>query len=564
MFSRFKDFFKHPTFDDPDKTRRAQNLHTILNSLLVVILLWAWYPIFVQGGVQIAVALTVFGVVSGMYVLLKRGFIKLVGNILSLLLWGLITIFMGMFGGVRNSGFATLAVIVVLASLTVGAKAGLFYSVMSILAGGFLVIAENRGWLPPYAYEPNTTILASYSMMILAVGLLLALAIGNINKALNTSLSSEQETRKTLSLLEQNRIELEQRSASLEQKNVTLQLVAEIAQLSAQFQNQQDLLEQTARFLSARLNVDHIGIYLVDDISENAVLCATNSEEGKTLLENGYKLKFKMGNLGYLAPEGEMLKYQVGERAFFVSCPASLSESKTNISYPIATRERLIGLINFQTISPEPWQIEAQAFQIVANQIALSLENLRLVEQLQNRLQEIEYLAGEATQKAWKRWSSGNMLGFQYDRLQVLPKSEMLPPEIRAALLNQKSASYVTSETHPKARLVAPIILRNNVIGLLGHEDNDPSRIWQATERTLLETIASRVSLALENSRLVAEAQEQARRERIAGHITSRMRETLDVDTILQTAVAEMRQFFELQEAEIRLQTPLENKDSRS
>jgi GAF domain-containing protein len=529
-------------------------LNTILSSLLIAVLLWAWYPIFFQRGVQIAVALTVIGIVAGMYYLLKRGYVQMVGSLLTFLLWALVVGFMGVFGGVRNSGFSTVAVVVVIASLILGAKAGLVYTVMSIIAGGFLVLAENRGWLPPYAYEPNTTILISYSMLFLAAGLLLSLAIGNINKSLQASLLSEQKTKETNSLLEQNRLELEQRSSSLEQRNTTLQLVAEVAHLSAKIQNQQDLLEQTIRLLSTKLNVDHIGIFLVDDLIENVVLYTTNSEEGKSLLANGYKLKITTSHLSYLISESETLKYQVGDQVFFISRPASLSESKTNISFPISTGERLIGLINFQTISPEPWRIENETFQIVANQIALSLENIRLVEQLQKRLQEIGQLVGETTQTAWKHWTSGNALGFQYDQLNILSNSEAFPEDIHAMLLAQKSASYITTEGKPRARLVAPIILRNNVIGVIGYEDSNPLHNWHMNEKTMLETIATRVSLALENSRLVAEAQEHAERERIAGNITSKMRETLDIDTILRTAVTEMRQSFDLQEAEIRLQ----------
>jgi GAF domain-containing protein len=562
MLSRFKNFFKHPVFDDPDKTRRAQNLNTILNSLLIALFLWAWYPIFIQGGVQIVVAFTAIGIVVAMYILLRHGFVQLVGGLLTFLLWALVTGFMGAFGGVRNSGFATLAIIVVIASLTIGIRAGLIYAVLSILAGGAFVIAENRGWLPPYANEPNTTILVSYSLIIIAVGLLLALAIGNINKSLQISLSSEKKTKETIALLEQNRVELEQRSASLEQRNAILQLVAEISELSSQTQDQRTLLENTIKLLSAKLNVDHVGVFLVDDLHENAILSATNSEEGKSLLADGYKLRLRTSLANYFLLEGETLKYQIGSHTFLVSGPAPLSESKTNLTFPLATGERLVGLINFQTISPEPGKIEAETFQIVANQIALSLENIRLVEQLQSRLQEIGHLAGETTQTAWKRWTNRNAFGFQYDQMHILSKSEAFPEEVQAVLLAQKSTSYVTTEAKPRARLVAPIILRNNVIGVLGYEHNDPNHNWLKNEKTMLETISSRVSLALENSRLVAEAQERAERERIIGNITAKMRETLDMDTILRTAVNEMQLSFELQQAEIRLQSsPTESKE---
>ena len=64
---------------------------------------------------------------------------------------------------------------------------------------------------------------------------------------------------------------------------------------------------------------------------------------------------------------------------------------------------------------------------------------------------------------------------------------------------------------------------------------------------------------ALENTRLVEEAQQRAERERVVGQITTRMRETLDIETILKAAVKEMRQSLELRK-EVRLQLSGENK----
>ncbi len=554
MISRFKKFFGPPVFDDPDKTRRAQNLNTILNALLVITLLWAWYPIFVQGGSQIHLALGVIGILAGMYALLKSGRVQLVGNFLALTLWALVVGLMWTFGGVRNSGFSALAIIVVIASLTIGAKAGIYYGVMSALAGALLVMAENRGWLPPYAYEPNTTILTSYAMVFIAVGLLLSLAIGNINRALKASINSAQKAQDNLNLLEQKRLELETQTVSLEQKNLALQMAAEVAHISAQIKNQDDLLEEIVHLLSTRLKIDHIGIFLADEQFEHAHLLATNSEEGREMLASGYKLEISTSAFGFALPESDVIACQAGEQSYFISQPVSLAESKTNRSYPIVTSSQLLGLINVQTLSPEPLQIDPDTFRGIVAQIALSLENMRLIDQLQKQVREIKSLAKEATQTAWKEWERRQVLGYSYNQLQLLPYRETFPRPVHDLLMSGKAASYRIPDPKPRSRLVAPIILRDNVIGVIGYEDENPEHVWHASEITLLETIAGRVSLALENSRLVADAQQRAEQERVLGQITTKVRETFDIETILQTAVAEIQKSYELEEAEIRLQ----------
>jgi hypothetical protein len=61
------------------------------------------------------------------------------------------------------------------------------------------------------------------------------------------------------------------------------------------------------------------------------------------------------------------------------------------------------------------------------------------------------------------------------------------------------------------------------------------------------------LGVALDTARLYEETQERAERERMVGEITSHMRETLDLETVLQTAAREMRRALDLAEVEMRL-----------
>ncbi len=66
--------------------------------------------------------------------------------------------------------------------------------------------------------------------------------------------------------------------------------------------------------------------------------------------------------------------------------------------------------------------------------------------------------------------------------------------------------------------------------------------------------VSSRLTRALESARLYQDAQRRAARERLVSDVTTRMRETLDVDTVLQTAVREMRQVLGLHDVTVRLE----------
>jgi len=555
MLSRFKKFLEPPTFDDdPEKTRQAKNLSTILKSLVIVVLLWAWYPIFIQGGIQIAVALTVIGLVAAMYALLQRGHVKLVSNFLALALWVMMMVTMGVFGGVKNSGFSIVAIIIIVASLTINARAGLFYAIVSVLGGILLVIAENRGLLPPYAEEPNTTVLTTYSMLFIAVGLLLMLAIQNVNQAIQEAEQESKKTKEALKMLEKNSAKLQTRTTLLERQNISLQLFAEVARLSAQIKDQEDLLNEAIQLICTRLKIDHAAIFLADEANRYLHLVATNSPEGKALKEQGYKLPIFSNTFGLVTFDSEQIVLQIGKQFYMTSVPLPVKSVNLNISYPIESTSQLIGLLNLQSISPEPPPIDSDTFRVILTQIALSLENLRLVKRLQTQIQAMRQLVGETTTSAWQALEKQKSLGYAYNQVQVMPIQETFPADVYESLKNGECVAYKIDAPRPRARLVAPIILRENIIGVLGYEDENLDHPWHESEIALLQAIAGRVSLALENSRLVAEARQRAEQEQALSKIASRIRETLDLETIIQTAVAEIQRSYNLEEAEIRLQ----------
>jgi methyl-accepting chemotaxis protein PixJ len=102
-------------------------------------------------------------------------------------------------------------------------------------------------------------------------------------------------------------------------------------------------------------------------------------------------------------------------------------------------------------------------------------------------------------------------------------------------------------------QLAAPIRLRGQNIGSILLRQDQDEEPWSPDEVALMEEISDQIALALENARLLEETQRRAARERLVGEITTRMRESLDVEAVLQTAAREMRTALDLEEAEVRI-----------
>ena len=72
-------------------------------------------------------------------------------------------------------------------------------------------------------------------------------------------------------------------------------------------------------------------------------------------------------------------------------------------------------------------------------------------------------------------------------------------------------------------------------------------------KKDLVMEISERLSLILENARLVETARRQVEREQLTSYISDQVRQSLDMDTVLKTAVQEIGQQLGLAEVELRL-----------
>ncbi|MBN2387734.1 MAG: GAF domain-containing protein [Anaerolineales bacterium] len=556
MLATLKHFFAPPTFDDPEINLQARNLHTIVIAILLLTGLYLIYTIATRSPVEILVAAVALAAEIGILALIQKNQVRLASYILTTFLWIAVFVSVINYGGIRDTGFAAFTAVVIIAGLTMGIQAGYVVVGLSLVAATGLAAAENQGLLAISTQAPISSVLVSHAITLSAVALLLSLAVNSISAAAQRARDEEQLQKQINLELEESRRTLEQYTGDLENRTTALQAVAELTRLASQANSEAVMLESGARLIAERLEYAHVGIFITDATDEYAILCASNSEAGQSLIAEGYKLQIGRGELAYLISGTELLRYRIGEQTYRVASPIPILGVQGNVTYPLIAGNRLLGLLNIQTATPSPTREEQNILQTFADQLAISIENIRLLAQLQERLREISALAGRTVQQAWENVRAGGVIGYQYDRLQLLPGGQRFPPQVLELLAARKVAQFVVRDPEPRARLIAPLILRDEVIGILGYEDDDPAHEWLPEEITLLETVSFQVSLALENSRLVSEAQDRADREQTVSEIVSRISTEIDVDAILQSTVREIGRLVGDSEIAVQLQTP--------
>jgi len=92
-----------------------------------------------------------------------------------------------------------------------------------------------------------------------------------------------------------------------------------------------------------------------------------------------------------------------------------------------------------------------------------------------------------------------------------------------------------------RAEAVLPLLSGDRVIGALDVQSAS-ANAFAAEDMAILATIADQLAVAIQNANLFDRTARTARRERLVGEITNKIRAASSVETMLQTAVTELRQ----------------------
>ncbi len=345
--------------------------------------------------------------------------------------------------------------------------------------------------------------------------------------------------------------QVEQRTHDLAQRSAQLEAAAQVAREASAIRDTDQLLNQTVHLISEQFGFYHAGIFLIDEAKQYAVLNAASSEGGQNMLARRHKLKIgEVGIVGYTAGTGEpRIALDVGEDATFFNNP-DLPNTRSEMALPLEIRDRVIGVLDVQSTQPNAFTEEDVAvLRVMADQVALAIENARLLEETQRALQELETLYGQQAREAWREQAIRRTSAYRYTGVGVEPISTG-SMDIQAP---QPSRKPIVVQEDGSRRLIAPIHLRGQRLGSIALRQSAGDTPWSEEELALVEELSTQIGLALDNARLLEETQRRAEQEQLIGDITARVRETLDVDTVLQTAIREIGQALDLAEIEVRM-----------
>ncbi|WKZ38129.1 MAG: GAF domain-containing protein [Anaerolineales bacterium] len=430
--------------------------------------------------------------------------------------------------GILGDSLFFFLALIIFSTILFSPRAGILMiaaNILTFILFGWLILGGQVMPLNPNAPPARVEDWLSASAAIIMFGAVIILGFQRLEKEF---LEAQTQIDTTLNTLTEERNNLE---TKVLERTDQLRKVNEVGRALAAILDPNELLPRAARLIESEFECYYTAFFFLDGTGQWAELKEASGEAGKVLRENKHHLDVNGKSMvakairtkrGQIALESDTEQMRLDNPL--------LPYTRSQIALPLVLGDKVRGVLEMHSTRENAFAPQdVDAYQNLANEIAIALENSRLFQEAQQSLLEMRATQRQYLQSAWQSLSSEN------------PNMEYALGDLDP--INDQEIEF-------------PLSLRDQIIGQI-HLANTSE--WTAEQKNLIETIATQATLALENARLVEESQFVAARERIANEIIAKIWSSTSTDNILQTAVRELGRTLEAAEVEIEVSMGDEN-----
>jgi GAF domain-containing protein len=554
-----------PVFEREEDNFRAKFINGFAIAVTAVFILRLIPLLFDPnpGSTLIIVPSLIVVMLAALY-LLRRGHVTASGLIIIVLGWIGLAIQAYSADGVRDVVIVGYLALGLLASIVISWGAGGIVMLTSIGAIWALTFLEANGYLMP-TLQNSLEYSRDLSFTFIVVTVLVYFSTTSLREAIRKASDSEQDLLVSNKNLQELNQSLEDRVASRtvelslanqrnERRAKQFEAIAQVAHATTSNQEITTLLTGLVQLISEQFGFYHVGIFLLDENKENAVLRAANSTGGRRMLERHHKLRVGQGIVGYVTASGKpRIALDVGSDAAFFDNP-DLPSTRSELALPLRIANDILGALDVQSTEANAFQQEdIDVLSTLADQVAVAIQNALSYEITQELLKEAQKVSGSYLKDSWQALQlQDESLGYliSNNNMKLLEKP-LTSTHVKKAITSRETVK----ESGETPTLAVPIRLRGDVIGVMDISVPEEHE-WEQDEVDIAEAIAERLSLALESAMLLKSTQRRAEIERVTTDIASKIGASTQFDSILRTAAEELSRAFGGSEVVVQVHQP--------
>ncbi|MBN1286397.1 MAG: GAF domain-containing protein [Anaerolineae bacterium] len=281
--------------------------------------------------------------------------------------------------------------------------------------------------------------------------------------------------------------------ARVTERTRALETVAEVGRETAGLRDLDRLFGRVVSLARDRLGFYHAQIFLLDDVDAYAMLRASTGDMGRYLLAQGHKVRVGSPTpVGHAAAAGQAV-IATEETALTTGLKPdpTMPETRAQIALPLRVEKKILGVLDLHSRDAEPCDEQAMnIFETLADQLAAAITVIRLQARAEGQERELERLRSQLARREWGEfidtYAPEGELSYRYNLSDVIP--------VRADALTGS------------AEISIPVRLGSGeVVGVL--QASRPEQTFSADETAVVQAVAERLGLAIENARLFQNTQ---------------------------------------------------------
>jgi GAF domain-containing protein/uncharacterized membrane protein len=382
-----------------------------------------------------------------------------------------------------------------------------------------------------------------------------------------------------------------------------LQTAAEIARDISGSLDVSELLAKAIALIRERFNFYHAAVFLIDPSGTFAVIREATGEAGAQMKRASHKLKVGSKSIvGYVTGSGEHLVVNDTRRDATYYANPLLPDTRSEIAIPLKVGQRVVGALDVQSDKAYAFSADdINVLRILADQLAVAVVNSELFAETQEHLSQHRLLhhvttaaaSGTTLEEALNSAAQGLQVTLGGDRVAILladRAKKLLKVEAVAGFSEevqkvqipfgegitgwvavhqkpqrindvQSDARYIEIGSNTRSELAIPLSYRGELLGVLNVESDQPGA-YSENDEELLGTLGGSLAAIIANARLLEQIRRQIDRERLLYEVTSKIRRSTDMQTIMATTASELSKALGARRAKIALDVPPKNESA--
>ncbi len=373
-----------------------------------------------------------------------------------------------------------------------------------------------------------------------------------------------------------------------------LMTTSEIARDTSGLLDLEILLKNAVNLVLDRFGFYHASIFLVDALGENAILRESTGEAGLRMKSIGHKLAVGSSSIvGQVTSRGEPLVVNEVRRYEHYFPNPFLPDTRAEMAIPLKMGNRVLGALDVQSTMVNAFSSEeVNTLQILADQLAIAITNAELYTNSQKTLAQHRSLhkisaaasASRNVEEALRTTALGMLDARKNDRIsihilnanndlvlsamagfpanqspkEIIPVGEGIIGQVAVNKQPRRVADvltdpyYIPTDDVVRSELAVPILYTDHLVGVLNLESENIAA-YNENDEEILSTMAANLGSIIANAQLVSQVTRQVERQQQIFEITSKIRRSVDMNSIIETSTSELCKALRAQKATMRL-----------